>query len=319
VCFRAGGCWAQRLALLGWIVGRVRISVVPTSQPQDVGHLWCLFVKGVWRVGLTEKNGSEKSGVVQGWSAADYAREGRFVADMAGAVVELLAAKPGERVLDLGCGDGALTERLAAMGVDVLGVDSAPDMVRAAQARGVQAREVSAERLPFTGEFDAVFSNAALHWVRDQDAMLAGVARALKPGGRFVAEMGGQGNIAAMRVALRAALTLAGRAELIEHEGVENYFPSPEEYRARLERHGFTVETIGLFPRPTPLAKGGVKGWFRTFRTGVLSALSAEEQGTVLETTERFLLPVLAETREDGSVAWTADYVRLRFRATCDA
>jgi trans-aconitate methyltransferase len=260
---------------------------------------------------------AEKNGVVQQWSAADYAREGRFVADMAGAVVELLAAAPGERVLDLGCGDGALTERLAAMGVDVLGVDSAPDMVRAAQARGVQAQEVSAERLPFAGEFDAVFSNAALHWVRDQDAMLAGVARALKPGGRFVAEMGGQGNIAALRVALRAALTLAGRAELIEHEGGENYFPSPAAYKARLERHGFTVEQIGLFPRPTPLAKGGVKGWFRTFRTGVLSALSAEEQETVLETTERFLLPVLAEARWDGSVAWIADYVRLRFRATC--
>jgi trans-aconitate methyltransferase len=266
---------------------------------------------------VTEKSDSEEHRAQQ-WSAADYAREGRFVADMAGAVVELLAAAPGERVLDLGCGDGALTERLAGMGVDVLGVDSAPDMVRAAQARGVQAREVSAERLPFTSEFDAVFSNAALHWVRDQEAMLASVARALKPGGRFVAEMGGQGNIAALRVALRAALAQIGKVKLIEHEGGENYFPSPKAYKARLERHGFMVEEIGLFPRPTPLAKGGVKGWFRTFRTGVLAALSAEEQDALLDAAEGLLFPVLAETRENGSVAWTADYVRLRFRAVWD-
>jgi hypothetical protein len=113
-----------------------------------------------------------------------------------------------------------------------------------------------------------------------------------------------------------SALPVQRPHHLGRHEGGENYFPSPAAYKARLERHGFTVAQIGLFPRPIPLAKGGAKGRFRTFRTGVLSALAPEEREAVLDAAEGFLLPVLAETREDGSVVWTAVYVRLRFKAT---
>src|SRR5271155_343629 len=142
----------------------------------------------------------------QNWDAGQYARQGRFVADLAGGVFDLLAPRAGERILDLGCGDGALTAKIVATGAQVVGVDSSPSMVEAALTRGLDARVVNGESLPFAAEFDAVFSNAALHWVRDQEAMLAGVHRALKPGGRFVAEMGGHGNIAAIRVALAAVL-----------------------------------------------------------------------------------------------------------------
>ena len=134
-----------------------------------------------------------------------------FVHGLAGGVLEWLAAKPGEQILDLGCGDGQLTQRIAATGACVAGVDASPEMLAAARSRGIDAREGSAESLPFAdGAFDAVFSNAVLHWVRDQDAMMAEVRRVLKPGGRFVAEMGGHGNIAAIRVAFMAVLARHG-------------------------------------------------------------------------------------------------------------
>ena len=146
----------------------------------------------------------------QPWSASNYAEHGRFVADLAGGVFELLNPQRGERILDLGCGDGALTKKLVETGASVVGVDSSADMIAAAKSLGLDARLISAENLSFESEFDAVFSNAALHWMHDQNAVLAGVARALKPGGRFVAEMGGHGNIAAIEVALRAVFARNG-------------------------------------------------------------------------------------------------------------
>src|SRR5271165_1574331 len=179
----------------------------------------------------------------QSWDAGQYARQGRFVADLAGGVFDLLAPQAGERILDLGCGDGVLTAKIAATGAAVVGVDQSDSMVEAAQALGLDARVANGESLPFAAEFDAVFSNAALHWIRDQEAMLAAVHRALKPGGRFVAEMGGHGNIAAIRVALIAVLEKHGFAG--REDGV-NYYPTPESYSARLVRHGFHVEQIQL-------------------------------------------------------------------------
>jgi SAM-dependent methyltransferase len=130
----------------------------------------------------------------QEWQAERYAAHARFVADLGMPVVEqLLAPQAGERVLDLGCGDGVLTAKLAGLGCAAVGVDAGPDMVRAARALGVDARVVDGHALAFDREFDAVFSNAALHWMKaDPDAVVAGVARALRPGGRFVAEMGGR-------------------------------------------------------------------------------------------------------------------------------
>lgn len=244
----------------------------------------------------------------QTWNAAQYAQTGRFVADLAGGVVELLDVQPGERVLDLGCGDGALTEKLAAAGAVATAVDASSSMVEAAKARGLDARLTTGEQLAFEAEFDAVFSNAALHWMRGQDAVIAGVRRALKPGGRFVAEMGGHGNIAAIRVALIAVLSKLGiDAERAEH----NYFPTPESYRARLESHGFRVDYIELIPRPTPLPESGMRGWLETFRRGLLDQVPAEKREQVIEEIVAILKPVLCDDRGK----WAADYVRLRFAA----
>jgi trans-aconitate methyltransferase len=243
----------------------------------------------------------------QTWDASLYAGNGRFVALLAGSLVEALEPKAGERILDLGCGDGFLTQRLAESGATMVGVDSSPQMIAAAQERGVDARYASGEALPFDREFDAVFSNAALHWMNDHDAVLRGVYRALKPGGRFVAECGGQGNIAAIRVALLAVLTRLGLpAERVEN----NHFFSSAEYRARLESHGFLVEEITLTPRLTPLPSG-MADWLQTFRSSVLEQLPATERPGAVEQVVGLLKPVLCD--RDGN--WTADYVRLRFVA----
>jgi SAM-dependent methyltransferase len=243
------------------------------------------------------------------WDPAQYAKNARFVSDLGAPVVELLAPRAGERVLDLGCGDGALTLKLAALGCDVVAVDASPAQVEAARALGLDARVVSGEELPFEGEFDAVFSNAALHWMkRAPDAVIAGVARALKPGGRFVAELGGRGCVGAIRGALVEALRRRG----VDGEArVPWYFPTPGEYATRLERGGFRVEWMALFPRPTPLP-GDVVAWLETFAEAFTSALPAEQRADYLFEVQRDLEPRL----RDASGTWVADYVRLRFRAT---
>jgi SAM-dependent methyltransferase len=246
----------------------------------------------------------------QTWDPLSYGKDGAFVHVLASGVLEWLAAKPNERILDLGCGDGQTAKRIVANGVTVMGVDISPEMVSAARSRGIVAMEASVESLPFSDHaFDAVFSNAALHWVKDQDAMMAEVHRVLKPGGRFVAEMGGHGNIAAIRVALKSVLARNGYADL---EDDVNYYPTPDGYARRLIRHGFQVQQIALIPRPTALPETGMEGWLRTFRRGVLDALPESVRNTVVEQTAAVLAPALRD--EDGD--WTADYIRLRFIAT---
>jgi trans-aconitate methyltransferase len=244
----------------------------------------------------------------QNWNTEAYAANGRFVADMASGVVDLLALQAGEGVLDLGCGDGALTEKLAATGAIVTGVDSSAAMVHAARRRNLNIDHYNAADLPYKDKFDAVFSNAALHWLpaTKQPFVLSGVYRALKSGGRFVAEMGGQGNIAAIRTALQATLAPFH----IDAEAVaESFYPSPSVYRRLLEAAGFTVQSIDLIPRPTPLPNG-MDAWLNTFRNGVLDQLVPVDRATVLAQTVALLEPVLRDV--DGN--WVADYVRLRFR-----
>ena len=245
--------------------------------------------------------------MAQTWDPKAYEQNAAFVHGLAGGVVEWLAPQSGERILDLGCGDGQLTQRIAATGASVVGVDASREMVAAARARGVLADEGNAELLPHPdAAFDAVFSNAALHWVRGQNAMMAEVRRVLKPGGRFVAEMGGHGNVAAIRVAFQAVLAQHGYGD---HEGDLNYYPAAAAYTRRLEKHGFKVDKMALIPRPTPLPESGMRGWLRTFRRGVLNGLPEDLRETVVEQTAALLEPALRD--EDGN--WTADYVRLRF------
>jgi trans-aconitate methyltransferase len=248
--------------------------------------------------------------MLQTWNPTAYVVNGSFVPELGAGVLEWLKPQPGEQILDLGCGDGQLTAKIAAAGAKVTGLDASEAMVAGARARGINATLGNAEALPFQAEFDAVFSNAALHWIRDQDAMLAGVYRALKPGGRFVAEMGGHGNIASIQVGLAAVLARHGLQREFTPEQT-NYFPTTAAYRTRLIRHGFHVEEIQLIPRPTPLPESGMHGWLTTFRSGVLATIPDTLRTRVLDETVALLEPVLRD--EQGN--WMADYVRLRFIA----
>jgi SAM-dependent methyltransferase len=220
-------------------------------------------------------------------------------------VLELLAPVAGERILDLGCGDGALTAELVARGCRVVGVDASPEQIAAARARGVDARVADGQRLAFDAEFDAVFSNAALHWMTDPDAVLAGVRRALVPGGRFVCELGGRGCVGRIVAALRAGLARQG----VDEAAIQPwYFPGDDEYRARLEAAGFDVDWIALIPRPTPLP-GDIGDWLGTFAQTFIAA--ARDPDALIAEVREALRPALCDA--DGR--WTADYVRVRFAA----
>jgi SAM-dependent methyltransferase len=225
----------------------------------------------------------------QDWDAAGYAENARFVAELGEAVIEWLDPRDDERILDLGCGDGALTEKLGAF---VVGIDASAEMVEAAMKRGLDARQMRAQEMSFAAEFDAVFTNAVLHWIRPIQPVLGRVYRALRRGGRFVGEFGGHGNVAALRVALQAC-------------GQWNepwYYPTAEEFQEELEAFGFRVERIELFSRPTPLP-GDMEAWFETFTTVVPADVRARAT--------ELLRPILC----DRAGRWTADYVRLRFAA----
>jgi trans-aconitate methyltransferase len=244
---------------------------------------------------------------VQTWDPERYARNARFVAELGAPVVELLAPRAGECILDLGCGDGVLSTKLTAMGCAVVGVDSSAAQVEAARKLGLDAHVMDGERLSFAGEFDAVFSNAALHWMRNADAVMAGAWRALRPGGRFVAELGGHGCVAKIKKALVDELN---RREIDGEAAVPWYFPTVEEYSAKLKTAGFSINTIALIPRPTPLP-GDITGWLETFAESFTACLPPAERPAYIEDVRE----VLRSQLSDGEGKWTADYVRLRFAA----
>jgi trans-aconitate methyltransferase len=243
----------------------------------------------------------------QTWDPRSYALNARFVADLGAPLVDLLSPRAGEQVMDLGCGDGHLTLQLRARGCRVLGVDSSRPLVDAARRHGLEAVVMDARRLDFRACFHAVFSNAALHWMKEADAVIDGVWRALRPGGRFVAEMGGHACVARVRAAIGRALARRGLAiEALDPW----YFPTAEEYGGKLEARGFALEHLALFPRPTPLP-GELRGWLETFAKTFLAPLDPGDHRAFLEEVQEDCRPDLC----DAAGRWTADYTRLRFSA----
>ncbi|HEY6111276.1 MAG TPA: methyltransferase domain-containing protein [Chthoniobacterales bacterium] len=244
------------------------------------------------------------------WDPQTYSQNARFVSDLGEPLLNLLDPLPRERVLDLGCGDGALTEKIAALGSRVVGVDASAAQLVAVRGRGIDAVTMDGHRLGFRRAFDAVFTNAALHWMKQPDKVVAGVAHCLKPSGRFVGEFGGQGNVETIRSALHAELRRRG----VDPSTVDPwFFPSSEEYAALLAKFGFTIDYIELIPRPTPLP-GDVLPWLDIFAQPFTKAIGeAARPDFIAEVRSRLERSL---RRPDG--VWIADYVRLRFKARRD-
>lgn len=249
----------------------------------------------------------ERATPTQHWDPARYQRNAGFVPVLGEPVLALLAPQPGERVLDLGCGEGSLTLKIVAAGAAVVGIDQSAEQIAAARSRGIDAQVADAAALAFESEFDAVFSNAALHWMLDPDAVIACVYRALKPGGRFVGEMGGAGNVAQVMAAAIAGLDRRG---VDGRAAIPWYFPTPGDYRGRLERRGLVIREIALIPRPTPIP-GDVRSWLETFGEAFIKRLPPGAQADYLDEIAAAVAPTLRGP--DGQ--WTIDYVRLRFAA----
>lgn len=238
------------------------------------------------------------------WRADDYTTSGAFVPALAGQIVATLDARPGERILDVGCGDGLLTDQIRAGGAEVVGIDASPDLVGRARARGLNVVLGDAGDMTFDAEFDAVFSNAALHWMLEPARVADRMYAALRPGGRLAVEFGGFGNIAAIRTALNAALE--GRTSN------DQYYPDAAQYARVLSDAGFEdVETV-LVPRPTRL-EHGIVAWLHTFRGGLMDRLElfGAEREKVFTEVAALLEPALL----DSKGTWWADYVRIRATA----
>jgi SAM-dependent methyltransferase len=244
--------------------------------------------------------------MIQKWDPKSYAKDAAFVSMYGEELITLLAPIPGDKVMDLGCGDGFLAGKVAAMGCDVTGVDASEAQVGATEKRGIRAVVGDGESLGFLDEFDSVLSNAALHWMLRPEKVIANVWRNLKPGGIFVGEMGAKGNVSTVVETL---------SSLLERRGYDSerynpwYFPTEEEYKALLVAHGFSINTICTFLRPTKI-KGDLVSWLRIFAQSFVTPIAKEERDLFFEEAEAALGPYLYSEKN----GWIVDYVRLRFK-----
>lgn len=241
------------------------------------------------------------------WRADGYAKHANFVPKLTQEVIQDLAPRAGEKILDVGCGDGVLSKDLQSIGCHVIGIDRSRELLTAARARGIKTILGDAQEMQFNNAFDAVFSNAAMHWMPRQSELASCVHKALKSNGRFVAEMGGAGNIATLQRALTEVLARFG----IDFATYNPWtFPTIEEMRAILERSGFEVTKCTLRDRPT-LLPTDIRGWFVTFAQALVAELDTKLRTEIFDQLVEFCHPLLCN--EMGE--WTVDYVRLNFVA----
>ena len=271
---------------------------VKNISQQRGGEISSDEILGIYE-GMMQRN-------VNSWNADNYNTHAVFVSDLALPVVDLLAPKEGEEILDMGCGEGKLAVEIQKRGAKVTGVDLSREMVESAKAKGIDASVMSVRELPFQEKFDAVFSNAVLHWVKESKDAVTNIYDSLKPNGRFVAEFGGEGNVKTVVDAMEKVFKHHPEFGKFENPW---YFPSDMEYKTLLESCGFRVEYIELIPRPTPV--DDIVNWLDLFANGIVSHLSAEEI-TIFQ--EEVRLHV-SEKLYDNNSGWHLDYVRLRVKA----
>jgi trans-aconitate methyltransferase len=242
------------------------------------------------------------------WNAELYDSKHNFVSELAEDLVELLMPKSGEYILDLGCGTGHLTNKIASRGVQVIGIDSAPTMIEQAKENYPQLHFAvgDAKNLDLPMQFDAIFSNAVLHWIKEAEEVIINISKLLKPKGRFVAEFGGKGNVKLILAAIHQAVKNTGCS--VDTEFNPWYFPSIGEYASLLEKHNLEVVNATLFERSTPLdGEQGMRNWIKMFGNNILDKFSTEQQSCILTDIEKLLTPSLYK---DGT--WFADYRRIR-------
>jgi len=243
------------------------------------------------------------------WDASLYNDKHSFVFKYGEDLVDLLAPQKGERILDLGCGTGYLTNVIASSGAEVVGIDNSHEMIEKAAKEypALDFRIMPAEEFHFDESFDAIFSNAVLHWVMEKEKAIDCMYRNLKRSGRLVLEMGGKGNVEKIINALNEAL--AKRGFETNTELLINYFPSIGEYTGLLEKRGFKVNYAAHFNRDTELAdkENGIKDWIKMFRSPLLKDIDKDVVNEILEEVQESLRPTLFRNGK-----WYADYKRLR-------
>ena len=245
------------------------------------------------------------------WNSSLYDQKHAFVYEYGRGLIPLLDPQPGELILDLGCGTGHLTKTIAESGARVIGIDSSPHMIEMAHATYPELEFLIADarNFSFTDPFDAIFSNATLHWVQPAESVVRCISTSLKTGGRFVAEFGGKGNVATIIAAVQQSFRELAHSEV----DFGWYFPSIGEYTSLLEQYGLTVRSAILFERPTPLEDGekGLRTWIHMFGDRVFHHLPNDVREQVLERTEEKARPHLFQGKQ-----WFADYIRLRIVAS---
>lgn len=244
------------------------------------------------------------------WDPEQYEAHHAFVWQLGEGLIDVLDPQRGERILDLGCGTGHLTHKIAERGADVMGLDASPEMIGQARQNYPELRFIleDAASTKFDSEFEAVFSNAALHWMLDASGAARAVARALRKGGRLAAELGGKGNIHHIERAIERVARRYHGERLPERR---TFYPSLGEYASLLEAHGLEVRSAVLFDRPTPLeGEKGMENWIRQFKWYYFEGLSSAQSEKALQETLEELRPALLD---HGT--WTADYRRLRIIA----
>ena len=243
------------------------------------------------------------------WNSALYDQKHAFVFEYGKSLVSMLAPQPGETILDLGCGTGHLAADIAQSGAHVIGIDGSPEMIEKARATypTLQFQVADARAFSFPDTFDAIFSNATLHWIKEAEDVIKNMAASLKPSGRLVAEMGGKGNVESVLAATRQAIQ-----EITQQEVDDGwYFPSIGEYTPLLEKHGLQVQSAILFDRPTRLeGTDGLRNWLRMFGARMLRNIPEIQQAEVFTRVEDSL-----RDRFFKGDHWIADYRRLRFTA----